>query len=326
MVDYFIKRLYNYTQLLNNESEKYNFMGNNKNIKDELSEKDKIQIKAENPEEEEKVEFEKEVENPEAEAELDESDDAQEDLEYTDDVQEDDIDDFDDEEEDIFEALLKNSEAKSDKSKKKKAGVKVYALVFFWILFVFLVVVFLFYFMKDLPFFNKDKEASNTDVAEVIYEVNAYPEINMLITEFLSHIVSGNEDGLRTLVLDPNASMEQYMNRALYITEFSNINCYTLPGYSEKDTIVYVTYNITIPEVESKPIDIQQFYVINTDYGYRIDNTTPSVEVATYINEQNLTESVQELYESIKNSIDQSLIDDPTFATFYDEILNVQGN
>lgn len=291
-------------------------MGNNENTENEELNIENQEI-SENSEEDTEVE---EYVQSEEDAETDEDKDVE--PEENSEIE----DDFDDEEEDIFEALLKNSEVKSDKSKKKKAGVKVYALVFFWILFVFLVVVFLFYFMKDLPFFNKDKEASNTDVAEVTYEVNAYPEINMLITEFLSHIVSGNEDGLRTLVLDPNASMEQYMNRALYITEFSNINCYTLPGYSEKDTIVYVTYNITIPEVESKPIDIQQFYVINTDYGYRIDNTTPSVEVATYINEQNLTESVQELYESIKNSIDQSLIDDPTFADFYEEILNVQGN
>lgn len=291
-------------------------MGNNENTENEELNIENQEI-SENSEEDTEVE---EYIQSEEEAEADEDKDVE--AEENSEIE----DDFDDEEEDIFEALLKNSEVKSDKSKKKKAGVKVYALVFFWILFVFLVVVFLFYFMKDLPFFNKDKEASNTDVAEVTYEVNAYPEINMLITEFLSHIVSGNEDGLRTLVLDPNASMEQYMNRALYITEFSNINCYTLPGYSEKDTIVYVTYNITIPEVESKPIDIQQFYVINTDYGYRIDNTTPSVEVATYINEQNLTESVQELYQSIKNSIDQSLIDDPTFADFYEEILNVQGN
>lgn len=291
-------------------------MGNNENTENEELNIENQEI-SENSEEDAEVE---EYIEAEEDAETDEDKDVE--PEENSEIE----DDFDDEEEDIFEALLKNSEVKSDKSKKKKAGVKVYALVFFWILFVFLVVVFLFYFMKDLPFFSKDKEASNTDVAEVTYEVNAYPEINMLITEFLSHIVSGNEDGLRTLVLDPNASMEQYMNRALYITEFSNINCYTLSGYSEKDTIVYVTYNITIPEVESKPIDIQQFYVINTDYGYRIDNTTPSVEVATYINEQNLTESVQELYESIKNSIDQSLIDDPTFAAFYEEILNVQGN
>jgi len=294
-------------------------MGNNENTENIENEELNIENQEISENSEEDTEVEEYIQSEEdAEAGEDKDVESEENSEIE--------DDFDDEEEDIFEALLKNSEVKSDKSKKKKAGVKVYALVFFWILFVFLVVVFLFYFMKDLPFFNKDKEASNTDVAEVTYEVNAYPEINILITEFLSHIVSGNEDGLRTLVLDPNASMEQYMNRALYITEFSNINCYTLPGYSEKDTIVYVTYNITIPEVESKPIDIQQFYVINTDYGYRIDNTTPSVEVATYINEQNLTESVQELYESIKNSIDQSLIDDPTFAAFYEEILNVQGN
>ncbi len=238
----------------------------------------------------------------------------------------DEVDDFDDEEEDIFEALLKNSEIKSDKTKKKKAGVKVYALVFFWILFIFLVVVFFFYFMKDLPFFNKDKVASNSDAEQLTYEVNAYPDINMLISEFLSNIVSGNEEGLRSLVLDPNGDMTQYMNRAFYISEFSNINCYTLPGYADNETLVYVTYNITIPEVESKPIDIQQFYVVSTEYGYKIDNTEHSVEVATYINEQNLTESVQALYESIKNSIDQSLQEDPTFASFYEEILNVQGN
>ena len=199
-------------------------------------------------------------------------------------------------------------------------------MVFFWILFIFLVVVFFFYFMKDLPFFNKDKAASNSDAEQLTYEVNAYPEINMLISEFLSNIVSGNEEGLRNLVLDPNGDMTQYMNRAFYISEFSNINCYTLPGYADNETLVYVTYNITIPEVESKPIDIQQFYVVSTEYGYKIDNTEHSVEVATYINEQNLTESVQALYESIKNSIDQSLQEDPTFASFYEEILNVQGN
>ncbi len=238
---------------------------------------------------------------------------------------------------DIYDEELEQYETSDDydleegfeekKKKNDKSSVKTYALVFCWLLFALLVVVFFFYFMKDLPFFNKSEEvADSNETTEITYEVNANSEINMLITEFLSHIVSGNEDGLRKLVIDTNASLEQYLNRALYITEYSNITCYTLPGYTEDATIVYVTYNITIPDVDSRPIDIQQFYVLSTDNGYKIDNRTPSVEVATYINEQNATEDVQKLYADIKESIEASLESDPTFAAFYDEILNVTGN
>jgi len=246
---------------------------------------------------------------------------------------------------DIYELLGKTSEKKEKQtkketksepksksksnSKKKKSDVRSFALVFSWLLFILLAVVFYFYFMKDLPFFSKEEEttteAATTEASslDLPYQVNANPDINTLISQFLSYIVAKDEAGIRTLVVDPNGNVQHYLDRSMLISNFTNINCYTLPGYTEDATLVYVIYNITIPNVVSEHIDIQQFYVINTENGYKIDNREYSPEVAAYIEEQLMTDGIQGLYGLVQESINQSIQNDPTFAEFYQEIFSV---
>lgn len=262
-------------------------------------------------------------------------------------------DSYYDNSEDVYEVLGKSKDkknkadkTKTDKKGKKKSDVKSFALVFCWLLFILLAVVFYFYFMGDLPGLGKKDDATTTEssttgadttssntTSDVVteettlglsYEVNANPAINELISQFLSYIVAKDEAGIRTLVMDPNGNVQYYLDRGTCISNFTNINCYTLPGYTEDATLVYVIYNITIPDVVSEQIDIQQFYVINTESGYKVDNREYSPEVATYIEQQLLTEDIQNLYILVKDSIEQSIANDPTFAEFYEELMSVE--
>lgn len=225
----------------------------------------------------------------------------------------------------------------SKKKKSNKSGILGLLLLFFWLLFILLVVVFYFYYWDELPF-NKNKANKTTTEAvttegEVLdnasayetvykYQTNANPDINALIADYYTGLATKDQALLKTLVTDPSMydDMTDVLAKAAVVTAYSNINCYTLPGVTEDATVVYVVCNITIKNVESKPLDIRCFYVKQTENGYLIDNMPYSDEVSTYISERDAEADIQALYQNVQDNINKCLEEDETFATFYNRV------
>ena len=277
----------------------------------------------------------------------DEEDDSKEesavDEDEDDDKNADDEDDKDDKTgftyDDFYEIDKEIKDKKKDKE-GKKSGEKLVLFALMWIL-LFSAGVFAFlYFQTDL--FKKKKtktteittEITTTEATETTeelneefytiysYQTNADVNINALMADYYDALVKGDKEKLKDIVTEPEAfgDMVIYETKAQVISEYSNITCYTIPGLNEGEILVFTTSNVTITGVNSKPLDIKQFYVVKDGNNYKINNGVLSQETIDYINVQAGSPDVQALYKSVQDNINQCLAEDSTFADFYNKI------
>ena len=201
-----------------------------------------------------------------------------------------------------------------------------------WMIFILLAVVFYFYFFSDLDLrmFNKDKatqtDAQQTNQTGFSYETNANLDINSLIIEYYAALAVCDQDKLKTYVTDPSQfdDMTVYQQRSAVIKAYSNVNCYTMPGYTEDATLVYVTSNLSMANITSVPLNINQFYVVKTADGYKIDNSAHSQEVTNYIETQSQSTDIQNLYKAVQDNVNSCIANDAAFAEFYNTISSGQ--
>ena len=216
---------------------------------------------------------------------------------------------------------------KGKKGKKKIAGLMLFLG---WMIFILLAVVFYFYFFSDLDLrmFNKDKatqtDAQQTNQTGFSYETNANLDINSLIIEYYAALAVCDQD--KTYVTDPSQfdDMTVYQQRSAVIKAYSNVNCYTMPGYTEDATLVYVTSNLSMANITSVPLNINQFYVVKTADGYKIDNSAHSQEVTNYIETQSQSTDIQNLYKAVQDNVNSCIANDAAFAEFYNTISSGQ--
>ena len=220
----------------------------------------------------------------------------------------------------------------SKSTKDKNKGIAGLMLLFGWLLFILLVLLFYFYFKNDLPFLKTDDgkgEVSQTSEVPQQYETvysyqtNANLDINSLMIEYFAALSVCDQAKLQSLVTDPTQfnDMTDVQAKAQLIKQYSNINCYTLPGNTDDATIVYVTCNLTIANVTSSPLDISSFYVVKTESGYKINNGTLDAATTEYINKVQASEDIQELYQTVLDNINTCISNDAAFAEFYQKYL-----
>lgn len=220
----------------------------------------------------------------------------------------------------------------SKKGSKEKKGVSGLLLFLGWMIFVLLAVVFYFYFFSDLDLkmFNKDKatqtDATQEEPAGFSYETNANLDINSLIIEYYAALAVCDQNKLKSVVTDPSQfdDMTVYQQRSAVIKAYSNVNCYTMPGYTEDATLVYVTSNLSLANITSVPLNINRFYVLNTADGYKIDNSALSQEVTNYIETQSQSNDIQNLYRAVQDNVNSCIANDSAFAEFYNTICSGQ--
>ena len=212
----------------------------------------------------------------------------------------------------------------SKKPDKKGGGIAVFLLVFGWLTFILLCVIFYFYFFEDFKsVFNKsDTRKKNEMVTE--YELNQYPEINELISTYYNGLSTCNQATLKSLVKDPSAfdDMSSYETKAQAITAYTNIQCYTVPGYYEGDYICYAICNLSLTGIQSRPLNINQFYISKNNDGYLIDNNIEDNDIIQFINTVHESENVQNLYKTVKDDVDRCALEDAGFAEYYNKVMS----
>lgn len=219
------------------------------------------------------------------------------------------------------------------KQKKKDNGVAGLFLLFGWLLFILLALIFYFYFWEDIPFLpghsGYDSQVSGEVLnpkgqyeTKYIYQTNANVEINALVSDYMTGLTTCDQAKLKGLVTEPSAfdDMTLYQSRAEIITGYSNINCYTLPGYTEDAVLVYVISNMHIAGVTSTPLNMQQYYIREAGDEYKIDNGALDEATLAYIAGQNENADILELGKSVQDNINQCLERDADFAEFYNKL------
>ena len=216
------------------------------------------------------------------------------------------------------------------RQKKKDKGIAGMALFLGWLIFILLALVFYFYFSDGFSSFvekwkNNKASSGTSKVSEGMYEVNAYPEINELITAYLEAEAACDKDALVTLVTKPDefADMVNYVEKAKVIAGYENIICYTLQIHDSEDKIVYAVSNMKMTEasgIKCKPLNVNCYYVRKTDGGYLIDNNTDDIDIKACIDVAYKNSYIQQLYKSVNEDIEVCVQTDEEFARIYSKI------
>lgn len=217
------------------------------------------------------------------------------------------------------------------KRKKKSKGIAGMALFLGWLIFILLALVFYFYFSDGfLALFGKDKAASEgkNGKSDYIYEVDAYPEINNLISSYLKAEAECDKDTLTRLVTNPAAfdDMSNYEEKAKVITGYENIKCYTVSVIDGNDMIVYAVSNMRFSDVSGikcKPLNINRYYIKKGESGYLIDNAL-SDAVVDYMDKTDNREDIQELYKMVHDDVEACAAEDEAFNRVY-KIISESG-
>lgn len=209
----------------------------------------------------------------------------------------------------------------SDKNKKNKSIFGM-LLVLAWLLFILLAVIFYFFFSSENGKVGTT-DSTDEDQTRFVYETNANIDINALIIDYYYAIVNCDQTALSAMVTDPSQfnDMKPYEQQAEVITKYSNVNCYSMPGYSDDAVLVYVTSNISITGVSCTPMDIKRFYIVTAEDGsYKIYNQEFDANVKAYIDDIQAKSDIQELYKTVNENISYNRENDKTFSDFYDKV------
>ena len=207
------------------------------------------------------------------------------------------------------------AESNTKRSGKKKVLVSV------WVVFILALGLFGFMVYKQRDAVVEDLGFST----RFSYKTNANPDINALIITYLSALASGDQDILKSCVTEPSKfdDMSVVQSQSKIITAYSNINCYTVEGIKNSDTIVYAVANISIVGIESTPLDmLGPFYVVNKNGEYLIYNGEITESTQKYIDKASKDKDIQELYQMVKKDEDEKAEKEPAFKEFLDRLNN----
>lgn len=124
------------------------------------------------------------------------------------------------------------------------------------------------YIAKRLEAINNRPVSGEDYVPDKNFEIDAYEEVNELISNYFEAYVNADFDTL-TQIVNPMSEMEQsYIDvMTQYYEEFRNIKCYTKHGLSKNSFIVSAYYEIKFVDIEELAPSLVLFYVQTNEDG-----------------------------------------------------------
>ena len=124
------------------------------------------------------------------------------------------------------------------------------------------------YIAKRLEAINNRPVSGEDYVPDKNFEIDAYEEVNELISNYFEAYVNADFDTL-TQIAKPMSEMEQsYIDvMTQYYEEFRNIKCYTRHGLSKNSFIVSAYYEIKFVDIEELAPSLVLFYVQTNEDG-----------------------------------------------------------
>lgn len=152
-------------------------------------------------------------------------------------------------------------------------------------------------------------------------EKDAYPEINMLISDFL-HAKLDSTSTYEGLVSNPRTlDAEQIADKSEVIKGYKNITCYTKKGINEIDYIVYVIYDTEILMLTALVPNMDEYHVTyNSNGNPVIYSENLSDETVEYLNIMRNGDDVTALRDNTNDRFVKAIDSDSELKDFFDKI------
>ena len=202
---------------------------------------------------------------------------------------------------------------------KRKQELKKKKMIFLiWAVFILIVGGCIFFFVTN---YDKLKKASDDKKEEKVYEKNSDSKVTILVRKYLTALTDCDQQTLKSLVTDPSQfdNMTIYISRSNNVTNYSDIDCYILPGMTDNSYLCYAVSYVSLKGVKSTPMDIMVFYIVNVDGEYLINNEVDP-KIQDYIDQKTLEKDIQDVYRMVKEDEDRCYEEDETLRKFYDRI------
>ncbi len=204
-------------------------------------------------------------------------------------------------------------------------------------LFLILVIVLLIFSAKHKSKKDKDDEAEATEATtEVTFDesseiplptedlqVDAYPEVNALVSSYFTAMASGDVDTLSSICSDlDDAAKIRIQEKANYTESYDDLKCYTKPGPIPNSYIVFAYYQIKYVNIDTKAPGLSSLYVCTDDntgqlYVY---NGDLSENVSNYIKGVAAQEDVVALLSQVDTEYNAAVESDNTLKAFMDAL------
>ena len=205
-------------------------------------------------------------------------------------------------------------------------------------LFVILVVVLAIFSAKHKDGKAEEKEtAEATEVAaETVYDetaeiplpdeelkVDAYPEVNALVSSYFTAMATGDVATLSNICSDlDDAAKIRIQEKANYTESYDDLKCYTKPGPIPDSYIVFAYYQIKYVNIDTKAPGLSSLYVCTDDntgtlYVY---NGDLAENVSNYIKGVAAQEDVVALLSQVDTEYNNAVEADKTLKAFMDAL------
>lgn len=147
------------------------------------------------------------------------------------------------------------------------------------------------------------------------FEVNAYPEINELITKYFTAHVNADFATLESIAAPLSEMEESYIaTMSQYYESYNNITCYTKHGLSRDSYIVTVCFDVKFYDIETMAPSMVNFYVqtnadgrlyinnLYSDFNMRYNEQKVNKDVYTALRKYLTQEDYLELYYDVEES------------------------
>lgn len=204
-------------------------------------------------------------------------------------------------------------------------------------LFIILVVVLAIFSAKHKDGKKDEEEAEATEAStEVVYDenaeiplpeeelkVDAYPEVNALVSSYFTAMATGDVATLSNICSDlDDAAKIRIQEKANYTESYDDIKCYTKPGPIPDSYIVFAYYQIKYVNIDTKAPGLSSLYVCTDDMSgtLYVYNGDLAENVSNYIKGVAAQEDVVALLSQVDTEYNNAIETDKTLKAFMDAL------
>ena len=205
-------------------------------------------------------------------------------------------------------------------------------------LFIILVVVLAVFSIKHKKDKSEDEETTEaTEVStEVAYDenaeiplpteelkVDAYPEVNALVSSYFTAMATGDVTTLSAICSDlDDPAKIRIQEKANYTESYDDLKCYTKPGPIPNSYIVFAYYQIKYVNIDTKAPGLSSLYVCTDDNtgSLYVYNGDLAENVSNYIKGVAAQEDVVALLSEVDTEYTNAVESDKTLKAFMDAL------
>lgn len=150
-------------------------------------------------------------------------------------------------------------------------------------------------------------------------EVSSEEDLNNLIETYLNCRLTGDENRLGEIVTDINdINMDEIKKIRMLISEYKNVECYTVETKQKGKYIVYIYYETLLSGVETPAPGFDRVYVItDSDGKLKLDFGLIPQEVRALMEESEKSEKVQKMIDTVNHKLEEAISKDEKLRSIY---------